>query len=119
MACLLAWVATDVILLAAPPADDHATARSPEAELLALYGVDAKRLAEFNDGRPVAEDELDPLLRMPVAARRFTLGEFKQWQRSDLPDAADLKDTRDDRGRIYRFAGRVKRVEIERLPAEL
>jgi hypothetical protein len=116
---LLAWIATGAISQAAPPADDHASSLPPEAELLALYGMDAKRLAEFNDGRPVAEDELDPLLRMLVAARRFTLGELKQWQHSDLPDAANLKDTRDDRGQIYRFAGRVKQVAIERLPAEL
>jgi len=117
---LLAWIATGSILPAAPPAGDH-TAAVPqqEAELLALYGMDAKRLAEFNDGRPLAEDELDPLLRMLVAVRRFSLSDLKQWRRPGLPNAADVKDTGPARGRIYRFEGRVKRVELKRLPADL
>jgi hypothetical protein len=130
---LLAWMTASSSLSAAPPdkADHHQAAvakqpepkqpeaKQPDAELLALYGMDATRLAEFHDGRPLAEDEQDPLLRMLVAVRRFTLGDLHEWQHFGLPDEAVLKETGDYRGRIYRFQGRVKRVQRIPLPAEL
>lgn len=82
-------------------------------ELLDLYGLDASRLQSFVDGRPLAADEIETLMRFLYAVRRFQLDDIDRWTRRDAPWEAFPLAPDEHRGEIVPLAGRVVGVTVE------
>ncbi len=82
-------------------------------EMLRLLGVDDQHLSAFVDGRPLAADENEALLRILFAANRFDSLHLHRGIRNDvsLDDLAAQPGT--FRGEVFQLRGRVTRVEVE------
>lgn len=103
----------------APAQEEPDPAASPPAsaaELFELLGAGPEVFVAFADHEPLADDEIEPLLRVLYTLRRF---QPVQLERHAQPDAALLAD-RDDsgplRGELFRLDGRARRIAVEEAP---
>lgn len=80
--------------------------------MLDRCGVDAGQLNRLLDGRPIGDDETEPLLRVLFALRKFDLVDLERhWARKDL-DLKELVEQSDFlRGQAFAVEGQVAEIK--------
>jgi hypothetical protein len=87
--------------------------------LLDLYGVGEEQLGVFADGSDVGDSERNTLLRVLMAARRMSFGDWYRWRKTKLPWSEWTETPKRARGDIYQLNGNVTKVTVEKPPPEL
>lgn len=95
-------------------ANDEAFAR-----ILSLAGWDPDRLAQVNDGAPLADEERESILPLLRRLKTFAATDLDAWARDEVSLTAIVADPKTHRGKLVRLAGRVRAVHRRTLPPEL
>jgi hypothetical protein len=99
-----------------PLTSNAAVSGQPFHEVLALAGWDASRLAQFSDDGPLTDDERREALDLLWRLRRFSPDNLEEWVDSEPSATQVLANLNEDRGKLVRLSGRVKRVARHMLP---
>jgi hypothetical protein len=101
-----------------PDEEPPRPAASSPREMLRLHGLDDTYFQQLSDGRPLSDEENETLLRVMFWSRDFSMLDLEHWASDELDLARLVEDPGASRGRMWRLAGRVTRVETLRLAPE-
>jgi hypothetical protein len=101
----------------AEPKSNAPSTTAELAEILALAGWSAKRLATFMDDQPLATEQAHELLQLLWRVRTFDALSVSAWTRNDISVAALAAEPEKFRGQFLRFVGRVQQVREVALSA--
>ncbi|MEN6405639.1 MAG: hypothetical protein ABFC77_04120 [Thermoguttaceae bacterium] len=96
-----------------------ATSQKPDGPqaMFSALGVGPELFRQFVDGKPIASDKTEPLLRVLYRLRWFPAVDLDRW--ANEPDAMSDSTTHPDRrGAVFRLRGRVLQVELQRPSAQ-
>jgi hypothetical protein len=99
------------------PADQTESQSSSFRDILDIAGWSIARLAAFDDGRPLTDEQRKSALELLRRLRSFGSGNLADWVHNELAPSDVHKHPDDYRGQLVRLVGRVTKVTPHKLIA--